>query len=148
MYKKKIIVIHGVNLNLLGIREKEIYGGFTYDEINNLIKNYADEYNFDLRIFQSNYEGDIVEEIHAAYKEGIDYIVMNPGAFTHYSIAIRDAIASVKIPTIEVHISNVHKREEFREKSVIAPVCEGQITGFGYYSYIMALNYIKIKEID
>lgn len=148
MLRKKIILIHGVNLNLLGIREPEIYGGLTYDEINNLIRNYADEYNFDLKIFQSNYEGDIVEEIHAAYQENVDYIIINPGAFTHYSIAIRDAISAVRIPAIEVHISNVYKREEFRKQSVIAPVCKGQVTGFGYYGYIMALNYIKIMEVD
>ncbi len=148
MLRKKVLLIQGANLNLLGLREPEIYGGLTYDEINNLIRNYADEYNFDLKVFQSNYEGDIVEEIHAAYQENVDYIIINPGAFTHYSIAIRDAITAVRIPAIEVHISNLHKREEFRQHSVIAPIATGQITGFGHAGYVMALKYIKLLETE
>lgn len=141
---KKILLIHGVNLNLLGVREKEIYGGKSLEEINYYINKKAEKNNLQVEIYQSNYEGSIVEKIHEAFEKKIDYIVINPGAYTHYSIAIRDAIAGVNIPTLEVHLSNIHKREEFRHTSVTAPVCVGQITGFGYQGYMMALDYIKM----
>ncbi len=141
---KKVLLIHGVNLNLLGTREKDIYGGKTLEEINYYINKRAEKNNLQVEIYQSNYEGSIVEKIHEAMEKKIDYIVINPAAHTHYSIAIRDAIAGVNIPTIEVHLSNVYKREEFRHTSVTAPVCVGQLTGFGYQGYMMALDYIKM----
>ena len=101
-----------------------------------------------MEIFQSNHEGDIIDKIHEAYETEVDFIIINPGAFTHYSIAIRDAISGVKIPTVEVHLSNIHKREEFRHKSVIAPVAIGQIAGFSYHSYLLALEYLKDYVIE
>lgn len=143
---KKVLLIHGVNLNLLGTREKDIYGEKTLDEINYYLTKKAEKIGVLLEIYQSNYEGSIVEKIHEAKENKVDYIVINPGAYTHYSIAIRDAISGVMIPTIEVHLSNVYKREEFRHNSVTAPVCVGQITGFGYNGYRMALDYIKMME--
>lgn len=145
----KVLVIHGPNLNLLGKRESNIYGLNTLDHINDKIRKEAMNLKVEVEIFQSNHEGEIIDKLHQAM-ERTDYVIMNPGAYTHYSYAIRDAIAAINIPTIEVHISNVHKREEFRSISVIAPVCVGQITGFSYNSYIMALNYAVeqgIKEI-
>lgn len=141
---KKVLLIHGVNLNLLGTREKDIYGSKTLEEINYYINKRAEKNNLQVEIYQSNYEGSIVEKIHEAMEKKIDYIIINPAAHTHYSIAIRDAIAGVNIPTIEVHLSNIHKREEFRHDSITAPVCVGQITGFGYQGYMMALDYIKM----
>ncbi len=143
---KKVLVIHGVNLNLLGKREPGIYGSTTLEDINKIIIKKAEEKKIEIETYQSNYEGDIVEKIHRAFNEKVDYIIINPGAFTHYSIAIRDAISGVNIPTLEVHISNVHKREEFRHVSVTAPVCVGQITGFSYYGYLMALEYISMNS--
>lgn len=140
---KKILVIHGVNLNMLGVREPGIYGSLTLDNINEKICEKCRNEGFDVEVFQSNFEGEIVERIHKAFYEKCDYIIINPGAFTHYSIAIRDAISAVKIPTIEVHISNVHTREEFRHISVTAPVAVGQITGFSFFGYLMAVDYIK-----
>jgi 3-dehydroquinate dehydratase-2 len=139
----KILVIHGVNLNFLGKREKTLYGTKDLDEINNRIKNRSEELKFEIETFQSNHEGEIVDKIQQAYFEGVNYIVINPGAFTHYSIAIRDAILAVNIPAIEVHITNVYKREEFRHKSVISDIVIGKMTGFGDYGYIMALDYIN-----
>lgn len=138
----KILVIHGVNLNLLGTREPEIYGKLTLEDINRKISQRALEYGFEVEIFQSNHEGEIVDKIQEHFKKS-DYIVINPAAFTHYSIAIRDAILATQIKTIEVHLSNVHSREEFRRKSVIADIAVGQIAGFSYYGYIMALDYIN-----
>ncbi len=141
---KKVLIIHGVNLNLLGMREKSVYGDKSLEEINYLITKKAEKLSLSLEIYQSNYEGSIVEKIHEAKEKKIDYIIINPAAHTHYSIAIRDAIAGVAIPAIEVHLTNVYKREEFRHTSVTAPACIGQITGFGYQGYIMALDYIKL----
>lgn len=138
-----ILLIHGPNLNMLGVREKSVYGEKSFKEINNEIRDKAAEYNMSIDIYQSNVEGDIINKIHSAYNN-VDYIIINPAAYTHYSYAIRDAISAVNIPTIEVHISNIHNREEFRHKSVIAPACIGQICGFGYKSYILALEYIKL----
>ncbi|MFC1562481.1 type II 3-dehydroquinate dehydratase [candidate division KSB1 bacterium] len=135
----KVFIIHGPNLNLTGTRQKEIYGYATLDDINNEINEWADNNNFDVDIFQSNHEGAIIDKIHSA-KGNVDYIIINPGAFTHYSYAIRDALAAVEIPAIEVHLSNIHARESFRSNSVTAPVCRGQITGFGPKSYILALE--------
>lgn len=133
----KILVIHGPNLNLLGKREPEIYGTLTLEEINQELKKLAQENQLDIKIIQSNHEGEIVDEIQ---KTEADVIIINPGAFTHTSIAIRDAITAKGIPTIEVHISNIYKREEFRHKSLIAPVCVGQISGFGMQSYLLGVQ--------
>lgn len=135
----KILVIHGPNLNLLGKREPEIYGNITLDEINQRLKKLAKEKQVELEIIQTNYEGKIVDEIG---KTDANAIIINPGAFTHTSIAIRDAIIARDIPTIEVHISNIYKREEFRHKSLIAGVCIGQISGLGLQSYLLALQAI------
>ncbi len=136
----KILIIHGPNLNLLGARETEIYGTETLDLINSKLKKVAEEENVDMEIYQSNHEGAIVEKIQNA-QEVTDCIIINPAAFTHYSVAIRDAIASVNVPTIEVHLSNIYGREDFRQKSVISPVAKGVISGFGADSYILALRH-------
>lgn len=140
---KKILVINGPNLNLLGIREKDIYGSTNYNELLELISKKATELNLNILFFQSNHEGEIIDRIHRALDEDIDGIIINPGAYTHYSYAIHDAIKAVNIPTIEVHISNIHAREEFRRRSVIAPACVGQISGFGIKSYIIALYALR-----
>lgn len=139
----KILVINGPNLNFLGIREKGIYGEDNYESLCNRIENKAQALNLEVKLFQSNHEGAIIDEIQAAHLEGLAGIIINPGAFTHYSYAIRDALASVTMPKIEVHISNVHKREEFRHTSVTAPVCTGQIVGMGLMGYEMALEAMK-----
>jgi len=135
----KILIINGPNLNLLGKREVEIYGGITLDEISESLINQAHEAQVELEIFQSNHEGEIVEKIQKASGD-FKFIVINPAAFTHYSIAIRDAIASIDVPVVEIHLSNIYTREDFRKKSVIAPVCLGQISGFGPLSYRIALE--------
>ena len=136
----KILVINGPNINFLGIREKHIYGSDNYDSLLSSIDEYAKERNVDFECFQSNCEGEIIDKIQEAYLKGVDGIVINPGAYTHYSIAIRDALASVDVPKIEVHISNVHAREEFRHVSVTAPVCTAQITGLGLSGYKCAID--------
>jgi len=136
---KKILVIHGPNLNLLGEREPDVYGTFSLDDINEKLKKLAKEKKVSLEIVQLNSEGEIVDKIHEA-KNTCQAIIINPGAYTHYSIALRDAITAVGIPTVEVHISNIYAREEFRKKSVIAPVASGQISGFGVNSYILGLE--------
>lgn len=140
--KKKILVIHGPNINMLGDREPTIYGKESFKSINDQILKWGEEIGLSCNIYQSNHEGDIIDKLHSA-KDEYDGIVLNAGAYTHYSYAIRDAIATVKIPTIEVHLSNIHSREEFRHKSVIAPACAGQIAGFGKYSYKLALYGLK-----
>ncbi|MBV7328737.1 type II 3-dehydroquinate dehydratase [Chloroflexi bacterium TSY] len=134
----KIAVIHGPNLNLLGVRETSIYGSMTLDTINQALHNHAGDAH-KLRIMQSNHEGVIIDFIHDA-REWADGILINPGAFTHYSYALRDAVAGVELPTVEVHLSNIHTREEFRHTSVIAPVALGQIAGFGWRSYLLGLT--------
>ncbi|MBR6400610.1 MAG: type II 3-dehydroquinate dehydratase [Firmicutes bacterium] len=139
----KIAVINGVNLNFTGIREKGVYGSKSLDEINADIKAFADSEGIETEFFQSNIEGEIVNFMQKCYYDGVDGIVINPGAFTHYSYALRDAIASVSIPTVEVHMSNIHKREEFRHTSVTVPVCAGQICGMGDYGYKLGLLALK-----
>ena len=139
---KKILVLLGPNLNLVGIREKGIYGTETAEDINNEIISYAKEKGYECDVLQSNHEGVLIDTIHAS--RGVyDAVILNAGALTHYSYALRDAIAGVNIPFVEVHMSNIHAREEFRHKSVIAPVCKGQICGFGKTSYILAIEALK-----
>ena len=135
----KFLIINGPNINLLGTREPEIYGSMTLDDINKDIANYAKELGVETETFQSNIEGEIVDKIQQA-KGVFDGIVINPAAYTHTSVAIRDAISAVGIKAVEVHISNIHAREEFRNNSLIAPVCIGQITGFQANSYKLALK--------
>jgi 3-dehydroquinate dehydratase-2 len=132
----------GPNLNMVGIREKGIYGDESADSINLQIREYAKQIGFECEIYQSNHEGDLIDRIHEA-RDKYDGVIINAGALTHYSYALRDAIASVCIPFVEVHMSNIYAREEFRHKSVIAPVCVGQIAGFGKYSYLLALSAMK-----
>ena len=139
---KKIMIINGPNLNFLGIREKDIYGSFTYDELCEYIRNYNEFNNIEFTFLQSNVEGEIVNFIQRAYQEKFDAIVINPGGYTHTSVAIFDAIKAVNLPTIEVHISNIHQREDFRNKCLIAPACVGQISGLGKFSYILAVKYL------
>lgn len=136
----KILVIHGPNLDLLGKREPDVYGKATLDEINGNLKKLAKKHKVELEIFQSNHEGDIVDCIGKSAKGKIDKIIINPAAYTHTSVAIRDAIAACGVPAIEVHLSNIYAREEFRHTSLIAPVAVGQISGFGPESYYMALS--------
>lgn len=139
---KKILVLLGPNLNMVGIREKGVYGVESSDTINSQIFQYCENNDFNCEIFQSNHEGDLIDKIHSSL--GIfDGVIINAGALTHYSYALRDAISCVNIPFIEVHMSNIHAREEFRHKSVIAPVCKGQIAGFGKQSYILAVDALK-----
>jgi 3-dehydroquinate dehydratase-2 len=135
----KVSLIHGPNLNLLGIRETEVYGRNSFDEINRKIKLHAQQNSMEVRIFQSNHEGEIIDAIQVA-REWADALVINPGALTHYSYAIRDAITAVRLPTLEVHLTNIHAREEFRHHSVIAPVATGQIVGLGTLGYLLALD--------
>ena len=137
---KKILIINGPNLNLLGTREPEIYGKTTLKDIETQLQTRAEKLNVEIECFQSNHEGEIVDKIHSA-KNNFDAIIINPAAYTHTSVAIRDAFASVDIPTIEVHISNVYSREEFRHNSLIAPVVVGQIAGLGIKGYLLALEY-------
>ena len=139
----KIMVINGPNLNMLGIREKNIYGTKDYKDVCKYIVNEGEKRGHQVEIFQSNIEGEIINFIQKAYFEKYEGIVINPGAFTHYSYAIHDAIKGVDISTIEVHLSNVHKREEFRKISVTAPACVGQIAGFGEVGYILAINALE-----
>ena len=136
----QILVLHGPNLNLLGVREPKIYGRETLDDINSRLKARAAQSNVELRIVQSNHEGVLIDELHAARLAGFNGILINPGAFTHYSYALRDAIAATDLPAVEVHLSNVHRREEFRHTSVLVPVCIGQVMGFGWRSYLLGLE--------
>ncbi|HIX08955.1 MAG TPA: type II 3-dehydroquinate dehydratase [Firmicutes bacterium] len=134
-----ILVLNGVNLNMTGRRERGVYGVQTLREINDRIAKYAEERGVEVKFFQNNNEGELCTAIQSAQGK-YDGIILNAGAFTHYSYAIRDAIASVTVPVIEVHMSNVHAREEFRRNSVLTPVCQGEILGFGANSYILALE--------
>ncbi|NPV26204.1 MAG: type II 3-dehydroquinate dehydratase [Firmicutes bacterium] len=134
----RVLVIHGPNLNLLGTRETHVYGQITLAELNQVLVKVAKKHGLELEIFQSNHEGELIDTIHAA-RGRIDLIIINPGALTHYSLALRDALSAVSLPAIEVHLSNIYAREEFRHRSVIAPVVLGQISGLGQLSYELAL---------
>ncbi len=141
---KKILFILGPNLNMVGIRDKHVYGTETAESIERQVRLWAQELQLDLEIYQSNHEGDIIDKIHSAYGEK-DGMMINAGALTHYSYALRDAIESVHIPTVETHMSNIYSREDFRHKSVISPVCIGCIAGFGKESYYLGLAALSQK---
>lgn len=145
----KIMVINGPNINMLGVREPEIYGNKGYSDLEEYIEKYAEEKGAEAVVLQSNGEGEIIDFIHHALGT-CDAIVINPGAYTHYSYAIYDALEAVKLPTVEVHISNIHKRDEFRHRSVTAPACIGQICGLGFRGYTLAIDYLleEVKNND
>ncbi|MDR0931105.1 MAG: type II 3-dehydroquinate dehydratase [Clostridiales bacterium] len=136
----KILIINGANLDMLGTREPDVYGTNTLDDLELKIRTYAENREVEVEFFQSNLEGEIIEKIHSAPNEGFNGIVINPAAYTHYSIAIADSLACCPIPAVEVHISNIHGREHYRHKSVTAKNCVGQISGFGFESYNLAIN--------
>jgi 3-dehydroquinate dehydratase-2 len=140
----KILIIHGPNLNLLEKRDQSVYGEKSLNEINQQLKTKSTQLNIDIEIFQSNHEGQIVDKIQESIEMNYSGLIINPAAFTHYSIAIRDAIETLHIPTIEVHLSNIYGREDFRTKSVIAPVCTGQICGLGSNGYLIAMDALKL----
>ena len=142
----KLLLLNGPNLNFLGIREKGVCGTEDYGYLVRMMKEKAEREGHELDIYQSNYEGGLIDKIQEAYYNGTEGIIINPGAFTHYSYALRDALSSVEIPKVEVHISNVHKREEFRHTSVTAPVCDGQVVGLGLKGYALAMDYLTGRE--
>jgi 3-dehydroquinate dehydratase II len=137
---KKVLVLHGVNLNMFGHRDPAQYGTITLNEINRRLESLATELGCAVEIFQTNHEGAICEKIHQAHLEKVDAVVINAGAWTHYSYALRDALAILKAPIVEVHMANIHAREAFRHVSVIAPLARGQIAGFGLQSYLLGLR--------
>ena len=137
---KRFLVLNGPNINLTGLREREIYGGHSYDDLLRGLREEAETLGCELRCVQSNHEGALIDAIQAAWQDGLDGIIFNPGGYTHTSVALRDAVASVPIPTVEVHMSNIHAREDFRHTSLTAAVCRGQIVGFGFEGYRMALR--------
>lgn len=138
------LVINGPNLNLLGVREPEVYGKSGYETLVGRIRASAESMNVEVEIFQSNHEGAIIDKLHAA-RGSFDGIIINPGAYTHYSYAILDALKAVDIPAVEVHLSNIHKREEFRHTSVTAAGCDGQVCGLGQFGYVAAMGYLIEK---
>ncbi len=142
---KKILLIHGPNINLTGVREPGVYGRATLAAINEEVVLHAQKCGMQCTVFQSNHEGEIIDRIHQAMEE-FDALIINAGAYTHYSYAIRDAIAAVRLPCVEVHMSNVHAREEFRHHSVLSPVCAGVIAGFGKTSYLLAVDAVATMD--
>ena len=140
--RPRILVVHGPNLNLLGTREPEHYGRATLADINLALARLAEAANVDLESFQSNHEGALIERIHAAREQGVRAIIINPAAYTHTSVALRDALAAVAIPFIEVHLSNVHAREPFRQHSYFSDLALGVISGLGHEGYVLALEYL------
>lgn len=143
----KLLIINGPNLNFLGIREKAVYGTMNYDYLLEMIAKKGEEIGAAIEVFQSNHEGAIIDRIQDAYFDGTEGIVINPGAYTHYSYAIHDALQSVTMPKIEIHISNIMEREDFRKISVTAPACDGQIYGKGLEGYLIAIDEV-VKKID
>lgn len=141
----KLLIIHGPNLNLLGMREPETYGVYTLAQINEKIEQYAKKYNIEVTIRQTNHEGVLIDWLQDA-REWAHGIILNPAAYTHTSVAIRDSIAAIKIPVIEVHLSNIYAREDFRQQSLTAPVCVGQLCGFGWKSYLLAIDFFRMEE--
>jgi len=138
--KKAILVLHGPNLNLLGSREPAVYGRLTLAQVDREIKRYGQTRGVRVECCQSNHEGELIDLLQTAARKGFAAVVFNPGAFTHYSIALRDAVSAIALPVVEVHLSNVHAREEFRRRSVIAPAARGQISGFGLQSYLLGID--------
>jgi 3-dehydroquinate dehydratase-2 len=136
---KAILVLHGPNLNLLGLREPEIYGKLALEDIDSRLKEAGGAMGLEVRSYQSNSEGALIDALHAA-RGWASGVVFNPGGYTHTSVALRDAVAAIGIPVVEVHLSNVYAREEFRQRSLISPVCVGKITGFGWRSYLLGLQ--------
>ncbi|MDR3345959.1 MAG: type II 3-dehydroquinate dehydratase [Campylobacteraceae bacterium] len=145
----KIVVIQGPNLNMLGHREQSIYGAMKLEDIHAQMQNVAKQNNFDIEFFQSNFEGEIIDKLQECLGDA-NGVIINPAAYSHTSVAIRDAISAINIPVVEVHISNIYRREEFRQKSLTAPVCAGQIAGFGPFGYHLALMAIMqmLAEIE
>lgn len=136
----KYAIVNGPNLNLLGVREPEVYGQETLKKLQQKLSNYASQENITLEFFQSNHEGEIIDYLQECFYQKLDGVVLNPGAFTHYSYAIHDAIKGIKLPVVEVHLSNIQQREEFRKQSVTAPACIGQIAGFGSDGYLLGIQ--------
>ena len=137
---KHFLILNGPNINMTGLREKSVYGSKTFDDLKQLIREEAQRLGCEVRFVQSNHEGVLIDAIQQAYFDGLDGIVFNPGGYTHTSVALHDAVASVPLPTIEVHMSNVHARESYRHVSMTASACRGQVVGFGFYGYVMALR--------
>jgi 3-dehydroquinate dehydratase II len=136
---KHILLLHGPNLNLLGTRQPEVYGNMTLNDVNEAVKKHIEPYEIEMRAQQSNHEGELVDILHDA-RNWADGVVFNAGAYTHTSLALRDAISAINLPVIEVHLSNIHAREEFRHHSMLAGVCIGQVAGFGWHSYILGVD--------